>query len=203
MWSLKSWSFPSIYSNPCCRLASWNGNGNWRPRRAFARAHGLFSNCDESCETFHTLKKKIPVGNFWGIARVSHTSKTPLNVSLESPDTTKILSTHWWGVFGSGWSRIWPNNGPTCQRGPPGPGGSLKLWCPLRFEDQRGPFEATDAQRAHYELRRTIRAAQRASTDRYSEGPLTSSEGPSGGQWILSQDTKALVEAYRPFLRAL
>ena len=34
-----------------------------------------------------------------------------------------------------------------------------------RFEGQRGPFEASDAQRAHYELRRTLRAAQRASTD--------------------------------------
>ena len=28
---------------------------------------------------------------------------------------------------------------------------------PLRFEGQRGSFEASDAQRAHYELRRTLR----------------------------------------------
>ena len=34
-------------------------------------------------------------------------------------------------------------------------------------------------------------------------GPLMSSGGPSGGQWILLEGTKVLVEAYRPFLRAL
>ena len=35
----------------------------------------------------------------------------------------------------------------------------------MRFEGQRGPFEASEAQRAHYELRRPLRAAQRASSD--------------------------------------
>ena len=38
---------------------------------------------------------------------------------------------------------------------------------------------------------------------RRSEGPLMSSDGPSGGQWILLEGNKILVEAYRPFLRAL
>ena len=36
---------------------------------------------------------------------------------------------------------------------------------PSRFEGQRGPFEASDAQRAHYELRRTLQAVQRVSSD--------------------------------------
>ena len=36
---------------------------------------------------------------------------------------------------------------------------------PSRFEHQRGPFEASDAQRTHYELRRPLRAAQKTSTD--------------------------------------
>ena len=68
--------------------------------------------------------------------------------------------------MGSGGSRIWPREGPTCQRGPPVPGRPLKLWwVPSRFEGQRGPFEASDAQRAHYEIRMPLRAAQRASSD--------------------------------------
>ena len=54
------------------------------------------------------------------------------------------------------------------------------VMAPSIFEDQRGPFEASDAQRAHYELRRPVRAAQRASSD--AEGRFMSSEGPSGGQ---------------------
>ena len=63
----------------------------------------------------------------------------------------------------SGGSRIWPREGPTYQRGP---GGPLKLWwAPSIFEGQRGPFEASDAQRAHYELRRPPQAAQRVSSD--------------------------------------
>ena len=39
------------------------------------------------------------------------------------------------------------------------------VMAPSRFEGHRGPFEASDAQRAHYELRRPLRAAQRASSD--------------------------------------
>ena len=66
----------------------------------------------------------------------------------------------------SGGSRIWPKEGPTCQRGLPGPGGPLQLWwVPWRFEGQRGPFEASGAHRVHYELRRPLRTAQRASSD--------------------------------------
>ena len=39
------------------------------------------------------------------------------------------------------------------------------VMAPSRFEGQRGPFEASDAQRAHYELRRPLQVAQRFSSD--------------------------------------
>ena len=53
---------------------------------------------------------------------------------------------------------------------------------PSRFEGQRGPFETSDVQRAHYELRR-LPSDCSESLFRRSEDPLLmSSEDPSGGQ---------------------
>ena len=51
------------------------------------------------------------------------------------------------------------------QRGPQALVGLSSCDAPSRFEGHRGPFEASDAQRAHYELIRPLRAAQRASSD--------------------------------------
>ena len=92
------------------------------------------------------------------------------------------------GTEDSDGSRIYPREGPTCQRGPPGPGGPSSC---------DGPPRDLRAKKDHLRLQ-TLRE------------PTMSSEGPFGCSWASRGSLRKsvnpfiiLVEAYRPFLRAL
>ena len=55
--------------------------------------------------------------------------------------------------------------GQPAKEGPQALAGPSSCDGPSRFEGQRGRFEASDAHRAHYELKRLLGAAKRASSD--------------------------------------